>query len=95
LLDLAGFIRDGTIAWPVPEGRWSIMKFSHRQAPGLGQGGGQQLSVDGMSPDCVEWFLQTVYQPHFDRFKADFGKTIMGFFYDEPETRGDWGSGLN
>lgn len=42
------------------------------------------------SPDCVEWFIKTVYQPHFDRFKADFGKNIVGYFYDEPETQGDW-----
>ena len=94
-MDLAGFIQDGALAWSVPAGRWSIMKFTHRQAPGLGQGGGAELSVDGMSGDCVEWYLRTVYQPHYDRFKDDFGKTIVGFFYDEPETRGDWGTELN
>ncbi len=94
-MDLAPFIRDGKLAWPVPAGRWQIMKFTHKQAPGLGQGGGKELSVDGMSRDCVEWFLQTVYQPHYDHFKDDFGKTIVGFFYDEPETRGDWGTELN
>ena len=95
LVDMAGFVRDGKLVWTAPEGRWSIMKFTHRPAPGLGQGGGQQLSADGMSRDGVEWFLQTVYQPHFDRFKEDFGKTIAGFFYDEPETQGDWGTELN
>ncbi len=95
LVDLAPFIRDGKLAWQVPNGAWKIMKFTHKQAPGLGQGGGKQLSVDGASQDCVDWFLQTVYQPHYDRFKADFGKTIVGFFYDEPETRGDWGTELN
>jgi hypothetical protein len=95
LVDLAPFIREGKLAWPVPAGRWKIMKFTHVQAPGLGQGGGKQLSVDGMSKDCVEWFLQTVYQPHYDRFNEDFGKTVAGFFYDEPETRGDWGTELN
>ena len=40
----------------------------------------------------MDWFLKTVYQPHYDRFKDDFGKTIVGFFYDEPETHGDWGT---
>jgi len=95
LLDLAPFIQAGKLTWPVPEGRWKIMKFTHVQAPGLGQGGGVQLSVDGASKDCVDWLLQTVYQPHYDHFKADFGRTIVGFFYDEPETRGDWGTELN
>ena len=94
LLDLTKFISAGKLAWPVPEGRWKIMKFTHKQAPGLGQSDGAQLSVDGASKDCVDWLLATVYQPHYDHFKADFGKTIVGFFYDEPETRGDWGSEL-
>jgi hypothetical protein len=71
------------------------MRFTYELATALGQGGGKELSVDGMSPECVDWYLQTVYLPHYDRFKDDFGKTIVGFFYDEPETRGDWGTALN
>ena len=93
LVDLAPFIRDGKLAWQAPAGKWRIMKFTHVQAPALSQN--KQLSVDGASKDCVDWFIQTVYQPHYDHFGADFGKTIVGFFYDEPETRGDWGTELN
>ena len=97
LVDLAPHIRDGKLSWQVPAGKWKIMKFTPRRgAPSLpGQWRGKQLSVDGASKDCVDWFLQTVYQPHYDHFKADFGKTIRGFFYDEPETPGDWGTELN
>jgi hypothetical protein len=93
LVDLAPHIRGGKLAWRVPAGRWKVMKFSYVQAPPLLQSG--QLAVDGASKDCVDWFLQTVYQPHYDHFKADFGKTIRGFFFDEPETPGDWGTELN
>ncbi len=93
LVDLGPHIRDGKLAWQVPPGKWRVMKFTHVQAPALSQNG--QLSVDGASRDCVEWFIRTVYQPHYDHFAADFGKTIRGFFYDEPETRGNWGSELN
>ena len=64
-----------------------------RASPALSQK--KQLSIDGASKNCVDWFIQTVYQPHYDHFGADFGKTIVGFFYDEPETRGDWGTELN
>ena len=94
LVDLQPFVHDGELRWTPPAGRWRIMEFTHAQAPGLGQGGGRELSVDGMSRDCVQWLLDTVYQPHFEHFGQDFGKTIRGFFYDEPETRGDWGSEL-
>jgi hypothetical protein len=96
IIDLKDHIRNGKLSWQPPAGKWKVMKFTHVQAPGLGQSyGGPQLSVDGASRDSTEWFIQTVYQPHFDRFGADFGKTIPGFFYDEPETRGDWGTELN
>ena len=95
LLDLAPFIKEGRLRWKAPAGNWQVMKFTHQQAPGLGQRGGKELSIDGASRDCTEWFLQTVYQPHYERFGDDFGKTIPGFFYDEPETRGDWGTELN
>jgi hypothetical protein len=95
LLDLAPFITDGKLAWQPPRGNWRVLKFTHKQAPGLGQRGGKELSVDGASRDCTDWFLKTVYQPHHDRFKDDFGTTIPGFFYDEPETVGDWGTELD
>ncbi len=95
LVDLAPFIKDGRLTWQPPRGKWRVVKFSHKQAPGLGQLGGKELSVDGASRESTEWFLQTVYQPHYDRFKDDFGTIIPGFFYDEPETMGDWGTELN
>jgi hypothetical protein len=95
LIDLAANIHRGKLTWQAPAGKWRVMKFTYKQAPGLIQQGGSQLSVDGASKGCVDWFLQTVYQPHFEHYGADFGKTIRGFFYDEPETPGDWGTELN
>lgn len=95
LIDLASFIKDGKLSWNAPAGKWQVIKFTHKQARGLGQRGGKELSIDGASRDCADWFIQKVYQPHYDRFKKDFGKTIVGYFYDEPETKGDWGTELN
>ena len=86
LVDLAGSIRGGTLAWDVPAGNWKIMTFAWKHAAH------RPILVDGASQDAVDWFIKTVYQPHYDRFKDDFGKTIVGYFYDEPETRGDWGT---
>jgi len=86
LIDLGPSVTGGKLAWNAPPGQWQVMKFTwdnDKRKPVL---------VDGASQDCVDWFLKTVYEPHYDRFKADFGKTIQGFFYDEPETPGDWGT---
>jgi hypothetical protein len=91
LVDLTASVRNGTLTWSAPAGTWSVMIFTWVFN---GTKGGQQkyISVDGADPACVDWFINTVYQPHYDRFKSDFGKTITGYFYDEPETQGDWGS---
>jgi hypothetical protein len=87
LVDLAGFIREGTLDWSVPEGAWQVMTFAWE--PRLS---GNRYLVDGASQAAVDWYIRTVYQPHYDRFKDDFGRTILGYFYDEPETHGDWGT---
>jgi hypothetical protein len=86
LLDLRKHIKDGKLTWNVPAGQWKVMKFTWKYT------GGQRILVDGASQASVDWYIKTVYQPHYDRFKNDFGKTIVGYFYDEPETPGDWGT---
>ncbi|MBE3068670.1 MAG: hypothetical protein IMZ66_00380, partial [Planctomycetes bacterium] len=86
LVDLAAHIKGGALQWDVPAGTWQVMKFTWKFT------GGGRIIVDGASKDCVDWYIRTVYQPHYDRFKDDFGKTILGYFYDEPETPGDWGT---
>jgi len=87
LIDLAAAIREGTLTWEVPAGEWQVIKFTWTV-----QKSGNRYLVDGASADAVEWYLRTVYQPHYDRFPEEFGRTIQGFFYDEPETHGDWGT---
>jgi len=87
LVDLSGAITDGTLTWDVPAGPWQIIQFTWTV-----QQSGNRYLVDGASADAVQWYLRTVYQPHYDRFREEFGRTIAGFFYDEPETHGDWGT---
>jgi hypothetical protein len=95
LIDLTPLALKGEVRWTAPEDGWlwQVMTFTWQPAPKLKQG--QRLAVDGMSADCVAWYIQTVYEPHHARFGKDFGKAIPGFFYDEPETPGDWGTELN
>lgn len=94
LINLLPFAKDGKVRWSAPPdtGTWQVMEFRWEPAPRLKQG--KRLAIDGMSENCVDWYVQTVYEPHHKRFGKDFGKTIPGYFYDEPETPGDWGTGL-
>ncbi|MCL1920554.1 MAG: hypothetical protein FWG50_05665 [Kiritimatiellaeota bacterium] len=93
LRDITARVKDG--AFGVEEG-WSALAFGWKFTGKNGPFGGQQrfISVDGADRECVDWFLKAVYQPHYERFGKDFGKTITGFFYDEPETQGDWGADM-
>ena len=87
LVDLAGQIQNGALSWDVPAGSWKVIKFTWASRKS-----GARYLVDGASQDAADWYVRTVYQPHYDRFKSDFGKNIVGYFYDEPETHGDWGT---
>ena len=95
LRDLTAKAKKGPLVWTPPaDGKtWQVMAFAWELAPKLKQG--KRLAVDGMSPECVDWYIRTVYEPHYARFGKDFGKTVPGFFYDEPETSGDWGTALD
>ncbi len=95
LRDLTRLACKGSVKWAAPaDGKtWQVMTFSWTSAPRLKQG--KRFAVDGMSQDCVDWYIKTVYEPHYARFGKDFGKTIPGYFYDEPETPGDWGTELD
>jgi hypothetical protein len=88
LIDLTAEVRDGALRWNAPEGEWSVMTFTWK----LGPQRANKYLVNGASRDAVSWYIDTVYKPHHDRFGPDFGKSIVGYFYDEPETFGDWGT---
>ncbi|MBN2064933.1 MAG: hypothetical protein JW745_09030 [Sedimentisphaerales bacterium] len=86
LIDLTGKVQDSSFTWQAPDGLWQIMFFTWDYSKG------HRILVDGASKEAVDWLIATVYQPHYDHFQDDFGTVIPGFFYDEPETEGDWGT---
>ena len=75
-VDLTAKANSGAISWNVPDGAWNIMTFVC-----VPDG---DPNVDYLEPASVAKFIGMVYQPYYDRFAMDFGKTIAGAFYDEP-----------
>ena len=41
--------------------------------------------INMMSKESCRILIDTVYEAHYRHYKEDFGKTILGFFSDEPE----------
>lgn len=40
--------------------------------------------ADNLNPKSVRAFIESVYEPYYERFGDEFGKTIPGIFTDEP-----------
>ena len=79
-VDLMRFVRDDVLRWPAPAGNWEIhMVFFTRNI------GVRRSYMNMMDPESCRILIDTVYEPHFAHYGQDFGKTIAGFFSDEPE----------
>ncbi|BFT74433.1 glycosylhydrolase-like jelly roll fold domain-containing protein [Paenibacillus sp. P36] len=80
-IDITDLVQDGILYWDIPEGYWRVFIVSENKD------GGSQLQEDYLNPlvrDSVRILIDTVYEAVYERYKDDFGKTLAGFFSDEP-----------
>ncbi|WP_315110053.1 glycosylhydrolase-like jelly roll fold domain-containing protein [Clostridium intestinale] len=80
-IDVTEHVLDGVLYWDIPEGNWSIFViFKTRN-------GGEETTKDYLNPivpEATKVLIDVVYESHFKKYKDDFGKTLVGFFSDEP-----------
>lgn len=69
------------VGFDLPEGDWSLHVLTVSC-----QGGEKETEgyLNPLLPEATDILLKTVYQPVYDHFRDEFGKTFMGFFSDEP-----------
>ena len=68
------------LRWQKPEGDWKLWII------GLSRNCGPHREyINMLDPESVRLLIDAVYEPHWQHYAADFGKTIAGFFSDEPE----------
>lgn len=79
LVPLDGFVKDGQLTWDVPEGTWRV--FVSFLTTDFGARNEYINYIDRQSAAAQ---LEAVYEPHYTRYASEFGKTIAGFFSDEP-----------
>ena len=71
---------EGTVLWNKPEGAWTVWVI------GLSRNCGPHREyINMLDPESVRLLIDTVYETHWAHYAEDFGKTIAGFFSDEPE----------
>lgn len=78
-LDLTDQVKDGWLEWDVPDGVWRIFVVYKTR-----NGGGKTSYINMLDPDSCHVQIEAVYEPHYEHYKDDFGKTLAGFFSDEP-----------
>ncbi len=79
VLDLTDLIADGEITYAFPEGAWRV--FVVFRTP---SGPGNRDYINMLDSASCRVLLEAVYEPHYEHLKDEFGKTVLGFFYDEP-----------
>ena len=70
-----------TVRFDLPAGAWSLNVLTVSYKGGEKETEGY---LNPLVPEATEVLLNTVYQPVYDHFGAEFGKTFRGFFSDEP-----------
>ena len=82
LIDLTGLDENGKIVFSKPDGngKWKIAVV-HVTA----NRGPRRNYINMMDKESVKVLIDAVYEPHFKHYGDEFGKTIEGFFSDEPE----------
>ncbi len=79
-IDLRQYIKENRLDWTALEGDWRIYVLHLSRNRGY-----HRSYINMMERESCRVLIDAVYEPHYVRYKDDFGTTIAGFFSDEPE----------
>ena len=90
LVDITTQMRmnDRLLTVDIPDGAYSIFTVFETDK------GNEDATKEYLNPlvkEATQVLLDEVYEPHFEHYKEEFGKTILGFFSDEPRFGNDKG----
>ena len=71
---------EGWLYHDFEEGNYCLFIYTKR----LGTAAAQNDYLCLIDRDAVRLFIDRVYEPHYERYRSDFGITFAGFFSDEP-----------
>lgn len=79
VLDLSPGKWDKILYFDVPEGLWQVFLIYESRKVSYNPD-----YINMVDPDSCRLLIDAVYEAHYSHFKDEFGKTIAGFFSDEP-----------
>ena len=80
-VDISDGYQNGYFYFDLPEGIWSAIILISSQADIAPR---YRAYCDKLSAEATDAYIEEVYQSHYDHFADEFGKTLLGFFADEP-----------
>ncbi|WP_337102127.1 glycosylhydrolase-like jelly roll fold domain-containing protein [Paenibacillus sp. YIM B09110] len=80
-VDVSKELDNGRLYWDIPKGHWRIFSIIETEHGGDPE---KRDYVNYLVADSVRVLIDTVYEAFYDRYRDDFGKTLAGFFSDEP-----------
>lgn len=75
--NLSACVQGRFLYWDIPKGAYRVF-FLYRSRAGVDD------RIDMLQKDSVRVLIDAVYEPHYARYADEFGRTIAGFFSDEP-----------
>jgi hypothetical protein len=80
--DITANVRNNqVVSFDLQEGEWKLLVLVSTFKGGEAQ---TEDYLNPIVPEATDVLLETVYEPHYAYYKDEFGKTILGFFSDEP-----------
>ena len=84
-IDLTANVQGRYLRFDIPDGCYRIYFLYQTR-----RGAMSQEYIDMMNPESVRLLIDAVYEPHYAHYRDEFGKTIRGFFSDEPRIGNTW-----
>lgn len=89
-IDLTDQVRDDWLNISLPEGSWRVYVVYKTR-----NGGANPDYLNPIDRESAHVQIEAVYEPHYEHFREEFGKTILGFFSDEPGFYNKGGFGMD
>lgn len=81
MIDLTDKVNEeGFATFTLPDGMWTVYVIFKTQTDG-----GNESYINMIDKTSAATQIEGVYEAHWNRYKEEFGKTIAGFFSDEPQ----------
>lgn len=78
-IDLTPLVKDKILFWDIPKGVWRIcVTFTTYDF------GARNEYIQYIDENSVRVLIDAIYELHYKQYGSEFGKTIAGFFSDEP-----------